>query len=82
MMNVDCYDSSYQSPEKDAYGDIIRQQNSQNNQGVNFDQLTRNTVNNGSQLVLQGCAGNGSDRKQLSTVEEENASQCSDLTSL
>ena len=31
MMNIDCYDTNYQSPDKDAYAELIRQQNCQNN---------------------------------------------------
>jgi len=49
--------------------------------GINYDAMTRNT-NKQCQSHRQASTVGYSDRKQLSTVEEENPSQCSDLTSV
>ena len=63
---------------------MIEQANSLNQQ-TSYEQLTRNSGNSTSQKVLNTYNGGAllghSDRKQLSTVEEENPSQCSDFTS-
>lgn len=79
-----CYLQSsegFGSPSKSTYQDLIKQANTQNNQGTNFDQLTRNSADC-KQLRSATYGVSASDRKQLSTVEEENPSQCSDMISI
>ncbi len=82
----------FENPETaESYREMIRMSNSQNGGTANsFEQLTRNTNNQANQgatdynqqKVMQTAPQGYSDKKQLSTVEEENASQCSDMTSI
>ena len=65
----------FDSPNKIMYAELIRQNNHEN--AANFEQLTRNTGKADEQNANQNRFGNDySDygKKQLSTVEEENAS--------
>ena len=66
------------------YAELIRMNNDDNGT-MNFEQLTRNTGNQseekqGGQQNRYNNDFSDYGKKQLSTVEEENASQCSDMT--
>ena len=62
---------SFQSPNKAAYRELIKQSNQQNS-GVSFEQMTRNSSNAGRNA--QTANNHLYDRNQLSVVEEENFS--------
>ena len=46
-------DDAFKSPNKSAYQELIKQANTQNNQGTNFDQLTRNASDKSKVKTVQ-----------------------------